>query len=61
VIRSRELHPLKQYWQIFSTEEGIQIDESTEQFENADSSIHKSLESDSNVIALRELHPLKRS
>jgi hypothetical protein len=31
VIVERELHPPKQSLQIFSTEEGIQIDESSEQ------------------------------
>jgi hypothetical protein len=35
VIVERELHPAKQAWQIFSTEEGIQIDESDEQSQNA--------------------------
>jgi hypothetical protein len=35
VIVERELHPEKQPLQIFSTEEGIQIDESDEQLENA--------------------------
>jgi hypothetical protein len=57
VIVERDLHLEKQYSQIFSTEEGIQIDESDEQLENAESSIHKSLELDSNVIVERELHP----
>jgi hypothetical protein len=57
VIVERELHPWKQFSQIFSTEEGIQIVESDDQSENAPRSIHESLESDSNVIAERELHP----
>jgi hypothetical protein len=35
VTVERELHRLKQPRQIFSTEEGIQIDESDEQSENA--------------------------
>jgi hypothetical protein len=35
VIVERELHPSKQDSQIVSTEEGIQIDESDEQRENA--------------------------
>jgi hypothetical protein len=35
VIVERELHPLKPSWQIVATEEGIQIDESDEQLENA--------------------------
>jgi hypothetical protein len=42
VIVERELHPQKQDSQIFSTEEGIQIDESDEQFLNAESPIHES-------------------
>jgi hypothetical protein len=42
VIVERELHPVKQYSQIFSTEEGIQIDENDEQLENAEPSIHES-------------------
>jgi hypothetical protein len=35
VIVERELHRMKQYSQIFSTEQEIQIDESDEQPENA--------------------------
>jgi hypothetical protein len=35
VIVERELHSLKQLSQIFSTKEGIQIDESDEQAKNA--------------------------
>jgi hypothetical protein len=35
VIAERELHPKKLRSQIFLTEEGIQIDESDEQLENA--------------------------
>jgi hypothetical protein len=35
VIVERDLHPLKQSWQIVSTEEGIQIVESDEQEVNA--------------------------
>jgi hypothetical protein len=60
VIVERELHPLRQYSQIFSTEGGIQIDESDEQSENAQRSIHESLELDSNVIVERDLHSLKQ-
>jgi hypothetical protein len=48
---------LKQNLQSFSTEEGIQIDESDEQPQNANGSIHKSVEFDSNVSVERELHP----
>jgi hypothetical protein len=55
VIVERDLHRLKQYSQTFSTEEGIQIDESDEQESNAPRSIQESLESDSNVIVEREL------
>jgi hypothetical protein len=40
-----------------STEEGMQIDESDEQEENADLAIEESLELDSNVTVERELHP----
>jgi hypothetical protein len=46
VIVERELHRKKQPLQIFSTEEGIQIDESDEHSQNAEPSIHESLESD---------------
>jgi hypothetical protein len=35
VILERELQPLKQRWQIFSTDEGIQIVESDKQLKNA--------------------------
>jgi hypothetical protein len=35
VIVERELHLSKLWWQILSTEEGIQIDESDEQSQNA--------------------------
>jgi hypothetical protein len=35
VIAERELHPEKQYSQILSTEQGIQIVESDEQYVNA--------------------------
>jgi hypothetical protein len=42
------------------TEEGIQLVESDEQFENAELSIHESLESDSNVIVDREVHLSKQ-
>jgi hypothetical protein len=54
VIVERELHPTKQHSQIVSTEEGIQIDESDEQLQNAKPSIHESLELNSNVIVERE-------
>jgi hypothetical protein len=60
VIVERDLHSSKQNSQIFSTEQGIQIVESDEQFENASRSIHESLELDSNVIVERDLHPRKQ-
>jgi hypothetical protein len=60
VIVERDSHPLKQLLQIFSTEEGIQIDESDEQYSNAEASIDDSLEPDSNVIVERDSHPLKQ-
>jgi hypothetical protein len=41
-------------WQIFSTDEGIRIDESDERSANADSSIQKSCEPDSNLTVTRE-------
>jgi hypothetical protein len=41
--------------------EGIQIDESDEQSENARRSINESLEPDSNVIVERDLHPKKQA
>jgi alpha-acetolactate decarboxylase len=50
---------LKQFRQIFSTEAGIQIDE-TEQLQNAYFSIHTSLEPDSNVTANRNSHSEKQ-
>jgi hypothetical protein len=56
VIVERELHPSKQLSQIFSTDDGIQIDEINEQLRNASRSIYESLELDSNVIVERELH-----
>jgi hypothetical protein len=43
------------------TDEGMQIDESDEQYKNADSSMNESLEPDSNVTAERDLHPWKQS
>jgi hypothetical protein len=57
VIVERDLHAEKQRPEIFSTEEGIQTDESDTHSENASRSIHESLDSDSNVIVERERHP----
>jgi hypothetical protein len=50
---------VKQPFPSFSTEEGMQINESDEQEENADSPIEESLEQYSNVTIERELHSLK--
>jgi hypothetical protein len=55
VIVERDLHPPKQRSQIFSTEQGIQIDESDEQHQNASLLIHESLESDIGTQADRFL------
>jgi hypothetical protein len=60
VIEERDSHPQKQPSQIFSKREVIQIDESDKQHSNAESSIHESLEPDSNVIVERELHVSKQ-
>jgi hypothetical protein len=56
VTVERDWHKEKQYLPRRSTDEGMQIDESDEQFKNADSSIDESLEPDSNVTAERDLH-----
>jgi hypothetical protein len=61
VIVERDVHPKKQLLQISLTEEGIQIDERDEQFLNAYSKIHQTLEPRSNVILERDLHSLKHS
>jgi hypothetical protein len=50
-------HPEKQESQIISTDEGIQMDESDEQYWNADFPIRESLESDSNVTIERVRRP----
>jgi hypothetical protein len=42
VIVERDLHPQKQYLPSISTEEGMKIDESDEQYSNADSAIDES-------------------
>jgi hypothetical protein len=61
VIDERESHLSKQDLQIFSTEEGIQIDESDKQLSNVELSRHESLELDSNVIVESDLHPVKQN
>jgi hypothetical protein len=60
VIVERALQLPKANPQIFSTEEGMQIDESDEQLSKALHSIHESLEPDSNVIVERDRHSLKQ-
>jgi hypothetical protein len=64
VFVERELHPRKQNWQIFSTEEGIEIDESDEQntnwkLENPSLSTHERLSQDSVLIVERVLQKSK--
>jgi hypothetical protein len=56
VIDERKSHEEKDCWPNLSTEEGIQIDESLEQHEKAESSIHDRCEPDSNVTAARDPH-----
>jgi hypothetical protein len=55
----REEQPKKQNPESRSTEEGIQIDESDEQFENAQGEIRESREPGSNVTAERDKHSPK--
>jgi hypothetical protein len=55
----RARHSSKQYPQSFSTEEGMQMDESEEQFRKAEASIQTSLEPDSNVTVERDSHSAK--
>jgi hypothetical protein len=54
------LHSAKQDSQILSTEEGIQIDESDEHFENAQRLMHERVEPDSNVSVERKRQPSKQ-
>jgi hypothetical protein len=56
VIVERDSHSEKQWSPSISTEEGMQIDESDEHFENAYSPIDESLEPDSNVTVETERH-----
>jgi hypothetical protein len=51
------LHPEKHSLPRLLTEQGMKIDESDEQSQNADSAIEESLETDSNVTIERDLHP----
>jgi hypothetical protein len=54
-----EEHPPKHNCQSCSTEEGMEIDESDEQFRKTPGSRHESLEPDSNVTCESEEHPPK--
>jgi hypothetical protein len=54
VTIERDKHSLKHKLHSFSTEEGMQIDKSDEQFAKAPPSMHESLEPDSNVTVARE-------
>jgi hypothetical protein len=56
VTVERDSHREKQNLPSVSTDEGMQIDESDEQEENADSPIDESLESDSNLTVERDSH-----
>jgi hypothetical protein len=56
VTVERDLHPKKQFLARLSTDEGMQIDESDEQNQNADLSMNESLEPDSNVTVERDSH-----
>jgi hypothetical protein len=59
VTVERDLHRQKQLLPSVSTEEGMQIDESDGQNENAYSPIDERVESDSNVTVERDLHSPK--
>jgi hypothetical protein len=59
VTVERDSHPEKDWAPSVSTEEGMQIDESDEQFRNAPSAIDDSLEPGSNVTVERCLHSEK--
>jgi hypothetical protein len=60
VTVERGLHSEKQELPSFSTEEGMQIDESDEHQANARSSIDESFEPDSNVTVERDTHRKKQ-
>jgi hypothetical protein len=61
VTTKRDWQSLKQSAEIAVTEDGMQIDESDEQFWNADCPMYESVESGSNVIVARDSHPLKQN
>jgi hypothetical protein len=60
VIAERDAHCSKQHSPSFSTDEGIQMVESDEQYMNAPAPIDKSREPDSNVMSERDVHCLKQ-
>jgi hypothetical protein len=60
VTAKRSRHPEKQFSQMCATDEGMQIESSTEQYENAECSIHKSFETAPNVTVERALHSEKQ-
>jgi hypothetical protein len=58
-VKRRE-QPEKHFAQIIVTEDGMQIIESEEQSENAESPIHNSVEPSSNVMLERDTHNEKQ-
>jgi hypothetical protein len=60
VTVERDSHPKKQYLPSISTEEGMKIDESDEQKENAEAPIHRSAEPVSKTIFVILLHSEKQ-
>jgi hypothetical protein len=52
--------PLKQFWESFSTAEGMQTDASREQRENAELPMCESCETDSKVTVSRDSHSPKQ-
>jgi hypothetical protein len=57
----RAIHPMKQFSPMTVIEEGIRIDESDKQPENARFRIREMCESDSNVIVESDRHLVKQS
>jgi hypothetical protein len=60
LIIERRVHPEKQFSKTTSTDDGMQIDESDEQFENASRPIRDNAEPDSNVTEPRLLQSQKQ-
>jgi hypothetical protein len=56
VTVDKDWHRRKHSWQMLSTDEGMQIDESEEQSSNTEALIHLSFELDANVTASRDRH-----